>query len=661
MSVGIHAEDNPAPPENPADSVILPDSTLVPDSVIVPDSALVNDSLTAAQKALQSFEKRRKKFEERRPRPSSYSLLDTLILYFTSERYNRGSQVRQSIYNNAGDHFRFDPSYFSVEYQTNPMRTTVSPFGLRGDYIGVVHNGLVIHPFEHTVEPDGQINFDDIPTASDNDIYIIPGPVGSLFGADNSLASLVTRPRRPEVGVPQTALLVDKGSFFYNYVRGRYSKRFIGGREIDMAIAYRNADGPSIRREDDAYHYYGRALLPLSADWAMHLDGHLYDRKGGYVVWPDVGGSTMTRGRFDRNLRTSIERYNTAHTRRHEFGYTHLRQGSNITGNYSGRFNITGNGLFLNNEFYRSSAVWTFDMNANYTEFDYGPGSRKRWDGEAKIRRLDLSDGWRYAVSASVGYTQDFDPLPSAVLALHHESERFLTDLSVGYSTRAPSQHELLLPFQTARVYGTGGDDYGEVGNSDLKEEKQLVTSATWAIGTASNQLLLNVTGGQIIDGITWWGDTLTDSISSRRQFMPVNNDLSFATGLLEKRISITDFMRFNIGYAYHYVDYKDRDRVPYSPEQQGFVGTELHVYWPQRQIHFYAYGEAVYTSSYYGWVEEGLGDEIITNVKLSFQIKRFRFHYVLEDALNRAWQSREFFTRPGRYMYYGFTWAFSY
>jgi len=300
-------------------------------------------------------------------------------------------------------------------------------------------------------------------------------------------------------------------------------------------------------------------------------------------------------------------------------------------------------------------------MNADYTEFDFGPGSEKRLTGLAKLRRLDLSDGWRFAVSASVGYAEDFDPLPSGLLALHRESGRSLIDLSIGYSSRVPSQHEMLLPFKAVRIYGTSGPGYGEVGNPDLKEEKQLVASATWSLGTVDNALSVNVTGGQFIDGITWWSDTLTDSISSRRQFAPENNDFSFASASLQKRITVSDFLRFNAGYAYHYVDYKDHDSVPYSPEQQGFAGTELHVYWPQRQIHFFAYGEAVYNSSYHGWVDEGLGDDIITNVKLSFQIKRFRFHYVLEDALNRAWKSREYFTRPGRYMYYGFTWAFSY
>ena len=664
VPLSLFSQVQPAPQPGDmlqADSLQPPRDTSVADSAQIVDTLLVADSLSAAEKALKVFEERRQQFEQERIRPAAYSLYDTLLQYYASVRFNRNDQLGQSIYNTAGDYFKFDPSYYSVEYQTNPMRTTVSPFGLRGNHIGILHNGLALKPFEHAVEPDGQVNFDDIPTAIDNDIFIIQGPAGAIFGADHSLTTLATRAVRPDEGIPETAILVDKGSFFYNYVRGRYSKRFVGGREIDMSIAYRNADGPTIRREDDAYTYYGRGLFPLSPDYAVRFSGYLYDRNGGFVVWPDVNNTTQTRSRIDRTLRTSIERYNQSHSRRHELGYTHLRQGSEINGNYSGRYHVTGNGFFLANEFYRGQSVWRVDADVNYTEYDFGLGSEKRWDGLARLRRIDLSEGWRYAIALSVGYAEDFDPLPSATLLLHRETDRSLAALSVGYSTRAPSQHELLLPFQVARVYGLGGNDYGEQGNPELLEEKQLAASLNWALGQPENQLSINVTGGQFTDAITWWGDTLTDSVGSRRQFAPGNNDLTFVSARIEKRITAADYLRFNAGYAYHYVDYKDRDDIPYSPEQQGFAGVELHVYWPQRIIHFWAYGEAVYTSSCLGYDQEGLGDEVITNVKLSFGMKRFRFHYVLENALNRVWQSREYLTRPGRYTYYGITWEFSY
>ena len=86
-------------------------------------------------------------------------------------------------------------------------------------------------------------------------------------------------------------------------------------------------------------------------------------------------------------------------------------------------------------------------MKADYTEFDFGPGSKKRWEGQAKFQRLDLSEGWRYALSAAVDYAQDFDPLPSGLLALHRETDQSLVDVSVGYSTRpAPATEKSETP-----------------------------------------------------------------------------------------------------------------------------------------------------------------------------------------------------------------------
>ncbi|MFQ6008758.1 MAG: hypothetical protein ACE5K8_07395, partial [Candidatus Zixiibacteriota bacterium] len=193
----------------------------------------------------------------------NFSYFDSLVTYFTSERLDQRSQVDRSFYHDAGDYFRFDPSYFILEHQVTPMRKTVQPFGLSGDRLNLIVNGHQLQPFEHIPEPDGLADLNDIPTALDNSIFIIPGPAGQLFGGRSGVATLLTLSKRPSTYSPESTLLADKGSFGYSYVRGRYSKLFTNRREIDMSIEYREADGPALDRKDDAYDYYGDFYFPL--------------------------------------------------------------------------------------------------------------------------------------------------------------------------------------------------------------------------------------------------------------------------------------------------------------------------------------------------------------------------------------------------------------
>ena len=85
----------------------------------------------------------------------------------------------------------------------------------------------------------------------------------------------------------------------------------------------------------------------------------------------------------------------------------------------------------------------------------------------------------------------------------------------------------------------------------------------------------------------------------------------------------------------------------------------ELHVYWSQRLIHFFAYGEVVYTGEYDGYDRTGLGNDPVLNLKLSFEMGSFRFHYVFQNMISRVYEQREYFQRLGRYNYWGFVWNF--
>jgi hypothetical protein len=65
------------------------------------------------------------------------------------------------------------------------------------------------------------------------------------------------------------------------------------------------------------------------------------------------------------------------------------------------------------------------------------------------------------------------------------------------------------------------------------------------------------------------------------------------------------------------------------------------------------------YVGPYDGYVQSGLGDVVLTNVKLSFRMGSFRFHWILQNSLARAYNPRDYWKNYGYAAYYGFTWDF--
>ena len=194
---------------------------------------------------------------------SRFSPFDTLANYFTSARFNQRDYLARSYFYDAGDYFKFDPSFVTLDYLITPMRKTVKPYGLTGNHLGVLANDLALQPFDHPVEPDGLIDFDDVPTATDNDVFILPGALGTVFGSGHNVATLFTRPIRPLPREAHTALVVDKGGYGLSYARSRYSRLFSSGRAIDMGLAYRLGNYYGTNNDDDSYAYDGDFFFPL--------------------------------------------------------------------------------------------------------------------------------------------------------------------------------------------------------------------------------------------------------------------------------------------------------------------------------------------------------------------------------------------------------------
>jgi len=640
------------------DSIPLPDS-LASDTQLPHDSLDISDTLTDAQRQLLEFEERYRRNQEQKQqeRKEQFSYLDTLISYFASPRLNQREKVDLSFYGDPGDYFKFDPSYFIIDHQVTPMRKTVQPFGLSGGRLSLLHDGWPIRPFEHIPEPDGMADLNDMPSALDHDIFLLPGPVGRLFGGQHSVATLLTRPKRPDSYEPESAFLVDKGSFAYSYARGRYSKRFIDGREINMSIGYRKADGASPSFFENSYHYFGDVYYPVREDYAFQVTGHLYNRDGRLAIRPDAGGALQARDRFDRSLGVALVRHNDDHSRRYEIGYRHLRQASYLTQRYAANFDKTGHGGYVSREWISGKALFKVLAEADYLEYKSGAISPLaiRRSGGVTASLATIGKTNRYTVQISEHFVKDFNSISSATALFQRETEKLFVLMSVGYSERAPSLYELNLPYKEAPIYGLSISDYADHGNPDLVKEKQLIGSLNIDLGRPDNSISLHITGGRILDGIDWRHVREGNQVV----FSPVNGDVDFATFTGKSAIRISDLLRFHGGASYHYLDYAEIDNKAYAPEYQFFSGMELHVYWPQKLIDLNAYGEVVYVGPYDGYDKIGLGMEPIANVRLSFRMGSFRFHYIFRNVLSRVYEAREDFAVLGRYNSWGFRWIF--
>ena len=644
--------------------------TVEGDTVRVPDSIQTVEDQRPPDASLEVSPDSVRQETRQLPRPLGlarlprFSGFDTLVAYFTSPRLNQRDFVARSYHYDAGDYFRFDPSFVVLDYIITPMRKTVKPCGLSGNHLGVLANDMPLQPFDHTPEPDGLLDMDDIPTALDNDIFLLPGALGTVFGSRHNAATLLTRPIRPIPRETHSALLVDKGTYGLSYARSRYSRGFANGRAIDMGIAYRFGDYYGTATDDNAYAYDGDFVLPLRERLGLRATGHLYKRDGFLAVANrDSSEVTLTkRDRFDRTARLLIESFGSDGKSRTSFGYTHLRQGSYLGPDqagdlYKGRFNITGHGIVGSRQWLRGNSVVAISGGANREEYDNGRGNYVRYLADLSIVRALPFDTNQFAVTAGARSVERFGFMPSVAFVWKRESNRCLWLGTIGYSEREPSLHELHLPVARALIYGANDSGYAESGNASLGRERQIVASLRAEKGPIGNVIAASVIGGRIWNAIDW-RPTLDQQFNTL-VFSPVNDDMTFVTGTLAKDIQLGRLLNFHGGASYHYVDYASGRSKAYQPDYQAFGGAEFHIFWKQKLIHLFAYGEAVYLGPFDGYRKTGLGQTVVFNTKLSFSMGSFRFHLVDENVLNTLYENREFSAMPGRTLFWGFVWNF--
>ncbi len=594
-------------------------------------------------------------------RPPYFSFIDSLTTYFTSPRLDRRSQLDESWYHDAGDYFRFDPAFIVRNYQNTPSRSTVQPYGLTGDRLNTIVDNVSIHPFEHVVEPDGMIDLNDIPTTWDNNVFILPGAAGMLFGGDNAAGTLFTRPIRPLQLDPQSALLVDKGQIGFANTRGYFSKRFADGRMMDLSLGYRSASGSFFDANDDAYKYDGIVLWPTAPNQAVSLTGHLYSRQGSTFIQPDNSKtflSSTTRDRFDRTAQIGYQIREGEKPSLWEFGYSYQSHGSTIDGVYFGRFKLGGNGFYARHDWLTSGTLARAEISGDREKYDDGQTSHARYASEASLTVTHPFDSTKLAGKLGLRWSESYGLMPQAALLVTRSSEGSFIMASAGLAEREPSLYERFLRYEQQSLYPNPAFTYADTGNASLKVERQLTASLLYERGKPDNSLRLEVTGGRIFNGIDWTHDTIP-STPELVVFSPMNEHINFVTVSGEKSLKFTDFFNLHGGGAYHYVSYDGDNSRPYQPSYNAFGGAELHYFWKQKLINFWAYGEAVYTGPYDGYFETNLGNTVICNAKVSFKMGNFRFHIVWQNLFARLYQARDYYSNDGMLVSYGFTWKF--
>ena len=624
----------------------------------------IRDTLNPAQSAYQGFLDRQKLRQQEIAEVEIIemgdyiSFYDSLTVYLLSKKLSQRSNIREFSYRDAGDYFRYMPSAFVLDYHFTPMRKTVQPFSLSGDRTNFISNGLSIHPFEHFLEPDGLVDFNDIPTALDDDIYLIPGGAGQIFGGKQSIATYVGIPKTPDTTRPESSFDIEKANFDYAYTKGRYSKKFTNGKYVDFSLEYRKTAGYRLSSDDNSYQYTGSVLMPISEAYTFRFTGNTLRRKSSFIIEPDFSISGFDRNRTDRNAEFSIEKHNIERSVKYSAGYLYQKQKSYIDGSYRGRFHYHNDGFMLKRESVHDNYMVKAEIDGKKLMFKNGFEDFDRYTVRPSLSILKTSGTSHLGVISGFEYMKTYKFLPFASLVYNKDTRQSLLYLSVGYSEKAPSLYELHLPYQQSQVYG-GGIDYADSGNKKLGSEKQLTGTATVQFGDADNHLNISVTGGKIFNGIDWYDYDTTISGTSLKLFTPQNSDFTFSDISVTPKFQFLKLFTATLGGAYHIKDYERREQLAYSPEYNMFANIEMHIYWEQKLLDLYGYGEVTYSGPYIGYNGDILGEIPVLNFGISAELGSFRFHYIFLNSTQQVYSVREGNQILGRYTYYGFTWNF--
>ena len=270
--------------------------------------------------------------------PVYYSFDDSVAAYFLPPRLNLADDLTRSFQHDPGDFFRFSPSFLTLEEQLTPYRKTISPFDLPGNRLNYILDSRALHPLEHLPEPDNKVDLDDIPASPVQNIYNINGPLGLVFGADNTASSLIMQSRMPDGPVPISKVVVDKGGSGYANTKALLAGRSAGSQSLRAALEYRKALTDNQYFSDDGSHQWGELIHPVGQRLRVDLNGRMYGRQGIYSVRPDVSAIfNPDRYRSDRDYNAALN-YRLKQSNKLQVSLRHQTSQSRLSTGLSARY-----------------------------------------------------------------------------------------------------------------------------------------------------------------------------------------------------------------------------------------------------------------------------------------------------------------------------------
>ena len=576
-------------------------------------------------------------------------------------RHSLKEDIERSHYHDAGDFFRSDRAFHTIDYSSVPLRHTVSPFGINGARLTTIFDGRDLNPLEHIIEPDGLSDFHDIPTASVGEVYSLYGPLASFMGGRNGIGAVWLSKVRPSDSAPESRMEAQVGSFGYSFTKGIISERTSSGFEYTAALGFRKLEFFGLPR-DDENHQFWEIGAPLTKRLTLTGSVRLYRREADYTYRPKSVAVQFTRDRRDREYVIRLEKTfeNDA-----TFGVKMRHQSSHsittgLASAYQSDLKWRDNSLALTREWRSGGGAYQVALVGGRERFKLFPTDTSRNHGEVFIRTLGgnaSGAGWKYFASAGLVAYQELSILPRMSAGLIYNSRSFESNLSLALTPVYPRQYELFFPLDSPAV-GTGSFDLSEEGNQSLREERQYTASAGLSVKGSKSRLDLNLIGGSARNAINWRVFPQAGG-GGGNNFRPMNETYDFLSVGISAQYELFKWATwYSSAWRYH-LAYESTLVAPYSPEYNLATGLEVRYYLEPLGMDLAGHMELGFAGEYFGHDGDSLGREPLVNAKATVGIKKFKFHYVFENVLDRLYQAREQYDIPGRYSWYWITWDF--
>ncbi len=692
----LHAQtDSPPPDTSQALDSTTTDSSAILSGDTLSDTSAIIDSLhirtgpdssaIIAERMLDSIDAANQVDTVSAINPFRFNEYAAAMLLGAQREQNKN--IGKAFYHDAGDFFRADRSFFTVDYLTTPARHTVSAFGVPGPRVTPIFDGRPLAPLEHLTEQDGQYDFNDIPTSSVSDVYTLTGPVAAFLGGQSGVGGIWLQKLRADGPRSESRLEIQKGPFGYAYTKGMISETLPNGFSYTAALGFRKTEFGSLLANDDASHQFWEIEAPYKRNWRITTSVRLYRRKANIAYKPQSLNRKFNRDRRDRDIVARVER-KAGNNNSLGVEFRHQRSESGLdalSSPYSQRLDRIENGFSAIWNHRSSTKMLKVNLSASKEKLEFEVGSNERKLGDASLKALvrlggdalteielptsavhpprilanrsefqsGLNSSFIFGEIAASG-AGGYDVQPRVNLGFVSVAPGRSFTLALGVTPVFPRQYELDLPPEAPVTQSTVGT-LEQSGNGSLTPEAQYTATAEARIGSGAKQLTLSITGGKITDGINW----RTSPTSSGLLYRPINEDFTFFGATVTKRLALTSWLVWNSSAAIYNSEYDSTAQPAYSPDYNLFSGLALDFYYRPLEIHFSGYGEVTYNGEYFGYDGSLLGKQAVINYRAAFRIKDFTFNYVFENSLNAQFQAREGYDYIGRYSWYWITWNF--